>query len=91
MDQVVIVNDLLVYFIFYAFSHDGEDLAPVMFCSGDGCFVKEYNYEASDEQIDALKVISENCYQGKVIDNVDFSFSLAFFMQILTMGVKWLL
>ena len=49
---------------FVVFSHDGEDMAPVTFCTGDGCFVKEYSYEAPDEQIEALKAISETCYQG---------------------------
>eukprot|EP00092_Neocalanus_flemingeri_P011178 GFUD01012041.1.p1 GENE.GFUD01012041.1~~GFUD01012041.1.p1 ORF type:complete len:488 (-),score=123.66 GFUD01012041.1:156-1619(-) len=44
-------------------SHDGEDLAPVTFCTGDGCFVKEYSYEAPYEQIEALKAQSETCYQ----------------------------
>lgn len=76
--------------LFYTFSHDGEDLAPVMFCSGDGCFVKEYNYEASDEQIGALKAISENCYQGKIL-LVMLHFPHFFFMKIFIMGVKWLL
>ena len=46
-----------------SFSHDGEELAPVTFCTGDGCFEKDFMYEASDEQIEALKAISETCYQ----------------------------
>jgi len=44
-------------------SHDGEELAPVEYCTGDGCFEKKFVYEASDEQIDALKTISNTCYQ----------------------------
>ena len=46
-------------------------MAPVTFCTGDGCFVKEYNYEAPDEQIEALKALSETCYQGIKIVLVD--------------------
>merc|ERR1712215_106413 len=44
-------------------SHDGEDLTPIEFCQGDACFEKKFKYEAADEQIEALKVISEYCYQ----------------------------
>ena len=49
------------------FSHDAEDLVSVKYCIGDGCFEKVFNYEASDEQIEALKAKSGNCYQGNIL------------------------
>ena len=45
-------------------SHDGEELAAITYCKGTGCFNKKYDYRASDDQIEALKAISETCYQG---------------------------
>merc|ERR1719233_2304882 len=44
-------------------SHDGEEMSPIEYCKGNGCFEKKFVYEAPDEQIDALKAISETCYQ----------------------------
>ena len=54
----------LLQFSFCFYSHDGEELSPVEYCTGDGCFEKKFVYESSDEQIDALKTISNTCYQG---------------------------
>ena len=54
------IEILTVYFS----SHDSEELTSIEFCQGDACFEKKFNYEASDEQIEALKVSSEVCYQG---------------------------
>merc|ERR1719435_280616 len=44
-------------------SHDGEEMSSIEYCEGNGCFEKKFLYEAPDEQIDALKAISETCYQ----------------------------
>merc|ERR1719446_408234 len=44
-------------------SHDGEEMSSIEYCEGNGCFEKKFLYEAPDEQIDALKAISETCHQ----------------------------
>ena len=61
-------------------------MSQISFCTGDGCFEKRYVYKASDEQIDALKVISESCYQGTNYQG--YKYEVNSFIEELTYGCK---